>query len=66
MSLREAEILALRTLKQVMEEKINTTNIEIASIPLATHRYRVSTREELTSLMELVDASSSLSSSIST
>ncbi len=32
MSMEDAETLALQTLKQVMEEKINSTNIEIAAV----------------------------------
>lgn len=32
MSLLDAEDLALEILKQVMEEKINTLNIEVASV----------------------------------
>jgi len=62
MSLREAELLALRTLKQVMEEKINATNIEIASIPVATHRYKVYPREELEPLLASLEASAPSSS----
>lgn len=31
MTIEAAETLALQTLKQVMEEKINSTNIEIAT-----------------------------------
>jgi 20S proteasome subunit alpha 5 len=32
MSLKDAETLALKILKQVMEEKLNAVNIEIASV----------------------------------
>jgi 20S proteasome subunit alpha 5 len=32
MTLQEAETLALSILKQVMEEKINSTNVEVAAI----------------------------------
>lgn len=32
MSLSEAETLALKVLKQVMEEKLNSTNVQLASV----------------------------------
>ncbi len=47
MSLKEAETLALSTLKQVMEEKINSNNVEIAAVTTATKRFRIYTKEEL-------------------
>jgi 20S proteasome subunit alpha 5 len=36
MSLEDAEKLALNCLKQVMEEKISKSNVELAVIPTAT------------------------------
>lgn len=41
MTLQDAEILALQILKQVMEEKINATNVEIAVVPTATRQFKV-------------------------
>jgi len=32
MTLKEATVLALKVLKEVMEEKLNSTNIEVASV----------------------------------
>lgn len=32
MTLKEAEKLALKVLKQVMEEKLNSTNVQLASV----------------------------------
>lgn len=38
LSLEEAETLALSTLKEVMEEKISDTNVEIASVTYSADR----------------------------
>mmetsp|Transcript_41821 Transcript_41821/g.58390 ORF Transcript_41821/g.58390 Transcript_41821/m.58390 type:complete len:250 (-) Transcript_41821:156-905(-) len=62
MTLKEAELLALRTLKQSMEEKINSTNVEVAIIPVATSQYKVYSREEVEELLSLIDTSSPLGS----
>jgi len=32
MSLKEATVLSLKVLKEVMEEKLNSTNIEVATV----------------------------------
>eukprot|EP01087_Luapelamoeba_hula_P014773 TRINITY_DN437_c0_g1_i1.p1 TRINITY_DN437_c0_g1~~TRINITY_DN437_c0_g1_i1.p1 ORF type:complete len:244 (-),score=51.12 TRINITY_DN437_c0_g1_i1:98-829(-) len=47
MTLKEAETLALRTLKEVMEEKINATNVEIASVEVRTKKFRIYSQHEL-------------------
>lgn len=39
MTLKEAEVLALATLKQVMEEKVTATNVDIASVAPKYHLY---------------------------
>ena len=52
MTLKEAELLALKTLKQVMEEKISPINIEIAAVPTETGKYTVYSREEVHSLLD--------------
>ncbi|GBG69926.1 hypothetical protein CBR_g4752 [Chara braunii] len=39
MTLKEAETLALSTLKQVMEEKVSATNVDIASVAPKFHLY---------------------------
>mmetsp|Transcript_5253 Transcript_5253/g.7892 ORF Transcript_5253/g.7892 Transcript_5253/m.7892 type:complete len:247 (-) Transcript_5253:34-774(-) len=59
MSLKEAELLALKTLKQVMEEKISPVNIEIASVPTETGKYTVYSRDEVAGLLEEIEGSSS-------
>ena len=47
MSLAEAEELAISVLKQVMEEKITSTNVEIAVIPTATRQFKVYSPSQL-------------------
>eukprot|EP00178_Gracilaria_changii_P000208 TRINITY_DN1021_c0_g1_i10.p1 TRINITY_DN1021_c0_g1~~TRINITY_DN1021_c0_g1_i10.p1 ORF type:complete len:243 (+),score=36.40 TRINITY_DN1021_c0_g1_i10:3429-4157(+) len=47
MTLQEAETLALRTLKQVMEEKLDGTNVEVAAITKETGLFRIYSPEEL-------------------
>eukprot|EP00803_Ostreobium_quekettii_P005293 evm.model.scf_37.19 EVM.evm.TU.scf_37.19 scf_37:163835-167639(+) len=44
MTLQEAEVLALSTLKQVMEEKVTSTNVDIAKVAPKFHLY---TEEEV-------------------
>eukprot|EP00930_Biecheleria_cincta_P024758 TRINITY_DN17684_c0_g1_i2.p2 TRINITY_DN17684_c0_g1~~TRINITY_DN17684_c0_g1_i2.p2 ORF type:complete len:261 (+),score=65.47 TRINITY_DN17684_c0_g1_i2:80-862(+) len=46
MTLKEAEILALTVLRQVMEEKMSKTNIEVAVVPTSTGKFRSFTVEE--------------------
>lgn len=41
MTFAEAEILALATLKQVMEEKVTATNVDIAAVNPDYHLYTV-------------------------
>ena len=36
MTLKEAEILCVRILKQVMEEKLSSTNVQLAKVTPAT------------------------------
>eukprot|EP01027_Heterolobosea_sp_BB2_P007421 GEZU01011049.1.p1 GENE.GEZU01011049.1~~GEZU01011049.1.p1 ORF type:complete len:245 (-),score=67.31 GEZU01011049.1:120-854(-) len=47
MTLEEAETLALTILRQVMEEKLNSTNVEIASISVANPVFHVYNKDEL-------------------
>jgi len=51
LTLKEAETMALSILKQVMEEKINANNVEIAAVTTATGRFRVYTKEELQAII---------------
>jgi 20S proteasome subunit alpha 5 len=46
MTLKEAEKLSLQVLKNVMEEKIDKHNVEVASVEAATGRFRVYRTEE--------------------
>ncbi|KAG2449752.1 hypothetical protein HYH02_005277 [Chlamydomonas schloesseri] len=48
MTLAEAEVLALSTLKQVMEEKVTATNVDIARVAPKYHLY---TEEEVQALI---------------
>ena len=65
MTLAEAELLSLRTLKQVMEEKINDVNVEVAIIPANTAKYTVQTREQVAALLQQIEAAASSSSASS-
>eukprot|EP00850_Spirogloea_muscicola_P023478 SM000360S13672 [mRNA] locus=s360:80872:82799:+ [translate_table: standard] len=49
MTLKEAELLALQTLKQVMEEKVTSTNVDIASVAPRFHLYNKEEVEEVLS-----------------
>jgi len=51
MTLQEAETLALSVLKQVMEEKINSKNVEIAAVTTATKQFRIYSTEELEAII---------------
>ncbi len=47
MKLHEAEKLALEVLKQVMEEKISATNVEVGVVTTRDKQFRLLTKEEL-------------------
>lgn len=47
MTLQEAETLALRTLKQVMEEKLDGSNVEVAAVTKESGKFRIYSPEEL-------------------
>jgi 20S proteasome subunit alpha 5 len=49
MTLKEAEIAALSILKQVMEEKVTATNVDIARVAPAYHLYTEAEVEEVIS-----------------
>jgi 20S proteasome subunit alpha 5 len=51
MTLEEAEELALSTLKQVMEEKISTDNVELARVT-ADKGFHIANPEEVASVLE--------------
>jgi 20S proteasome subunit alpha 5 len=52
MTLREAETLALSTLKQVMEEKVNSLNVEIGAVSAASGKFRLYNKQELEAVIE--------------
>ncbi len=47
MKLHEAQKLALEVLKQVMEEKISATNVEVGIVTVRDQKFRMATKEEL-------------------
>jgi 20S proteasome subunit alpha 5 len=63
-TLKEAEKLALHTLKQVMEEKISAINVEIASVEVGK-KFRIYSAQELETILTQVGESSDSSSSTS-
>jgi 20S proteasome subunit alpha 5 len=54
MTLVEAETLAMKTLKQVMEEKLTATNVEIASVSAETGKFTVYSKEALEAVIERI------------
>lgn len=50
-TLEEAQTLALQILKQVMEEKLNSTNVEIASITVSKPVFHIHSKEELEAII---------------
>ncbi|CAI2169236.1 19492_t:CDS:2 [Funneliformis geosporum] len=51
LTLVDAETLSLKVLKQVMEEKLNKTNIELASIT-SEHGFRIYSEDELQAVID--------------
>ena len=47
MTLDEATKLALQILKQVMEEKASSTNVEVAVVPIATNKFEILSAEQI-------------------
>merc|ERR1712060_467160 len=56
MTLLEAETLALTCLRQVMEEKLSKTNIELASISKETKMFKLFTGDELDGIIKRLPA----------
>jgi 20S proteasome subunit alpha 5 len=54
MTLEQAENLALSTLRQVMEEKVNSTNVEVASVRADTKKFHVYSPDELQRVCEFI------------
>ncbi len=51
MTMAEAQLLALSTLKQVMEEKISSSNVEIAVVTAAEKQFRLLSVAELDAIV---------------
>lgn len=51
MTLKEAEVLALKVVKQVMEEKISSTNVEMAAVT-KERKYHVYNETELQAVID--------------
>lgn len=56
MSLLEAETLALTVLRQVMEEKLSSKNIELAHVTAATKKFTIITPDELEGIIKKLPA----------
>lgn len=52
MTLQEAERLAVQTLKQVMEEKLDSNNVEVAAVPASTKKFRVYNKDEVEAIIK--------------
>lgn len=55
MTLAEAEALAVSTLKQSMEERLNATNIEVAAVSAESKVFRVYAKDEVEALIQRVN-----------
>ena len=55
MTMEQAETLALQTLKQVMEEKLSATNVEVATVTMEGG-YHIFTAEEIGAVTATLDA----------
>ncbi|CAD7968062.1 unnamed protein product [Amoebophrya sp. A120] len=56
MTLAEAEIVGVGILRQMMEEKMTTTNIEVAKIPTSTKKYHLYSAAEIESVINRLPA----------
>jgi len=54
LTLAEAEVLALRTLKQVMEEKLDSKNVQLASVT-KEKGFRIYEDEEMSRVVERLE-----------
>jgi len=52
MTFKEAETLALTTLRSVMEEKVSSINIEVATVLASTKKFRLYSKDELEELIK--------------
>ena len=52
MTLADAEMLALDILKQVMEEKINATNVEVAAITINNPIFTIYEKDQVDTILK--------------
>jgi 20S proteasome subunit alpha 5 len=55
MTLEEAKLLSLKVLKQVMEEKLDFNNVQLAVVSESTQGYKILNKEELKPVIEEVE-----------
>lgn len=56
MTLEEAKVLTLKVLKQVMEEKLDENNVQLAVVT-PTSRFEILTKEKLKEVIEKIEVS---------
>jgi len=56
LKLHEAQTMALEVLRQVMEEKLNSTNVEMAVVTPQTGKFRMLKRDELEGIIKTLKA----------
>lgn len=56
MTLQEAETMALTCLRQVMEEKLSSINIEVARMPVTTGKFQILAKDELDDVISRLPA----------
>jgi len=56
LTLAAAQKIALEVLKQVMEDKITATNVELAVVETSTTKFRVCTKREVEAVIKQLDA----------
>jgi len=55
LTLKEAEKLLLSTLRQVMEEKLTSINVEVCAITTADRKFRIYSNKEVEDIMETLE-----------
>lgn len=55
MTLEQAKLLSLKVLKQVMEEKLDFNNVQLAVVSEQTGGYKILNKEELKPVIEEVE-----------
>lgn len=60
MTLAEAEALAMKVLKQVMEEKLTSTNVEVATVSAETKKFMLYDKAALEAIIERIPESNPL------